>query len=51
MKRPALPRILVVDDDRATRLLRTILAKAGFTVKEAGDGMRALAQLDTPRSI
>ncbi|HKW02393.1 MAG TPA: response regulator [Vicinamibacterales bacterium] len=40
------PKILVVDDDRATRLLvRTVLAKAGFTVKEAGDGMRALAQI------
>jgi CheY-like chemotaxis protein len=42
------PRILIVDDDRATRhLVRTVLTKAGFTVKEASDGGRALAQLKT----
>ena len=41
-------RILVVDDDRGTRhLLRSLLARAGFTVVVARDGAEALATLRT----
>jgi CheY-like chemotaxis protein/anti-sigma regulatory factor (Ser/Thr protein kinase) len=40
------PRILVVDDDRATRhVARAALMKAGFTVRVAQDGVEALARL------
>lgn len=40
------PRILVVDDDRATRhVARASLMKAGFTVRVAKDGVEALARL------
>ena len=36
------PRILVVDDDRATRhVARVSLMKAGFTVRVAKDGVKA----------
>ena len=36
-------RILVVDDDRATRqVLRSVLTKANFTVMTAKDGLAAL---------
>lgn len=39
-------KVLVVDDDRATRLLlETVLTKAGFTVTLAEDGLAALALL------
>ncbi len=39
-------RILVVDDDRALRhALSTLLADAGYTVAQAGDGPEALASL------
>ncbi|MFD2739515.1 response regulator [Sulfitobacter aestuarii] len=38
---------LVVDDDPGTRaLFRRILVREGWSVREAADGMRALAQLD-----
>lgn len=40
------PRILVVDDDRATRhVARATLVKAGFTVRVAKDGAEALSRL------
>lgn len=40
------PRILVIDDDRATRhVLRRVLTDAGHTVDEARDGMEALQML------
>jgi len=40
------PRILVVDDDRATRhLTRAALAKAGYEVRLAKNGVEALARL------
>jgi DNA-binding response OmpR family regulator len=40
------PRVLVVDDERATRhLARSVLAKAGFDVKVAKDGIDALSQV------
>lgn len=43
-------RILVVDDDRGTRLLiRGALAKAGFSVAAAKDGMEALEALRSRR--
>jgi CheY-like chemotaxis protein/anti-sigma regulatory factor (Ser/Thr protein kinase) len=46
MRAPRTPRILVVDDDRATRhLARATLTKAGFTVRVAKDGVEALARL------
>jgi CheY-like chemotaxis protein/anti-sigma regulatory factor (Ser/Thr protein kinase) len=45
-----LPRILVVDDDRATRhVARAALLKAGFTVRMAKDGVEALARLRATR--
>ena len=41
-----MPRILVVDDDRATRhVARTALVKSGFTVRVAKDGVEALSRL------
>ena len=41
-----MPRILVVDDDRATlRLLEGVLARAGFTTDTAGDGLEAKERL------
>ena len=44
------PRILVVDDDRATRhVARAALVKAGFTVRVAKDGVQALARLRATR--
>jgi DNA-binding response OmpR family regulator len=44
------PRILVVDDDRATRhVARTALVKAGFTVRVAKDGVEALGRLRATR--
>lgn len=44
------PKILVVDDDRATRhLLRRTLASAGFAVRCAKDGAEALALLRARR--
>ena len=44
------PRILVVDDDRATRhLARGALLKAGFTVRVAKDGVEALGRLRAAR--
>jgi two-component system, OmpR family, response regulator len=43
-------RILVVDDDRATRhVARAALMKAGFTVRVAKDGVEALARLRASR--
>lgn len=43
-------RILVVDDDRATRhVLRSMLSSAGFTVVAAKDGLDALKLLRTRR--
>jgi CheY-like chemotaxis protein/anti-sigma regulatory factor (Ser/Thr protein kinase) len=40
------PRILVVDDDRATRhVTRAALVKAGFSVRVAKDGIEALSRL------
>jgi CheY-like chemotaxis protein/anti-sigma regulatory factor (Ser/Thr protein kinase) len=43
-------RILVVDDDRATRhLLRGVLTRAGFAVAVAGNGADALARLRAQR--
>ena len=42
-----IPRILVVDDDRAVRFtLRGILEDANYAVDEAEDGARALAKVD-----
>jgi signal transduction histidine kinase/CheY-like chemotaxis protein len=42
--------VLVVDDDVATRnLFRRILTREGWNVREAADGKRALAQLETKR--
>ncbi len=39
--------VLVVDDDPASRaLFRRILVREGWAVREASDGMRALAQLE-----
>ncbi len=39
--------VLVVDDDAGTRsLFRRILVREGWAVREASDGMRALAQID-----
>ncbi len=39
--------VLVVDDDPASRaLFRRILVREGWAVREASDGVRALAQLD-----
>jgi CheY-like chemotaxis protein len=44
------PRILVVDDDRATRhVTRAVLAKAGFRVRLAKDGAEALTRLKSAR--
>jgi CheY-like chemotaxis protein/anti-sigma regulatory factor (Ser/Thr protein kinase) len=41
-------RVLVVDDDRATRhVARTILGKAGYDVRVAADGAQALSRLKT----
>ena len=43
-------RILVVDDDRTTRhVTRTLLAKAGFTVRVAKDGAEAIERLRASR--
>src|SRR5438477_626886 len=43
-------RVLVVDDDRTTRLVnRSVLAKAGFTVGVAKDGAEAIARLRARR--
>jgi len=43
-RRPS--KILIVDDDRATRhMARAILAKAGFDVRVAKDGVEAIARL------
>lgn len=45
-------RILLVDDDASTRLLlRTLLAKRGFSTLEAGDGIEALAMMRDDESI
>ena len=42
--------VLVVDDDAATRaLFRRALVREGWTVREASDGERALAQIATRR--
>jgi len=42
--------VLVVDDDPASRaLFRRILIREGWTVREASDGVRALAQLEIKR--
>ncbi|MBL9059811.1 MAG: response regulator, partial [Mangrovicoccus sp.] len=42
--------VLVVDDDAATRaLFRRTLVREGWTVREASDGERALAQIETRR--
>ena len=42
--------VLIVDDDVATRnLFRRILTREGWNVREASDGKRALAQLETRR--
>lgn len=39
--------VLIVDDDAGTRsLFRRILVREGWAVREASDGVRALAQLD-----
>ena len=39
-------RILVVDDDRATRqVLNSVLTKAGFSVTTANDGLAALDKM------
>ena len=44
--RRSTPKILVVDDDRATRhLARATLIKAGFSVRVAKDGVEALSRL------
>jgi CheY-like chemotaxis protein/anti-sigma regulatory factor (Ser/Thr protein kinase) len=44
--RHAAARVLVVDDDRATRhVTRTVLAKAGFNVRVAKDGAEAIERL------
>ena len=49
-KEVAMSKILVVDDDRATRhLLQTILKKARHRVTAAADGAEALAQLRKQR--
>lgn len=41
-----MPHVLVVDDDNATRqMLRCVLEDEGHVVREAGDGMAALAIL------
>lgn len=41
------PEILIVDDDpRLRELVRYTLARAGFTVREAGDGRQALAEIE-----
>jgi len=46
MPRASTPSILVVDDDRATRLVtRAALTKAGFQVRVAKDGAEALTRL------
>jgi CheY-like chemotaxis protein/anti-sigma regulatory factor (Ser/Thr protein kinase) len=46
MPRASAPSILVVDDDRATRLItKTALTKAGFQVRVAKDGVEALTRL------
>jgi CheY-like chemotaxis protein/anti-sigma regulatory factor (Ser/Thr protein kinase) len=43
-------KILVVDDDKATRqLLRSVLTKAGFSISVAKDGIEALKALRTRR--
>lgn len=47
---PAVPKVLVVDDDRATRILISkTLRKAGFDVELASDGAEALALLPAQR--
>lgn len=44
------PRVLVVEDDRSTRMtLRALLEDDGFAVVEAGDGREALALFDRRR--
>jgi DNA-binding response OmpR family regulator len=44
---PGKRRVLVVDDDRASRLLlRRTLEESGYEVAQAGDGREALAELD-----
>jgi CheY-like chemotaxis protein len=46
--RRRVPAILVVDDDRATRhVTRAVLTKAGYKVRLAPDGARALTRLRT----
>jgi CheY-like chemotaxis protein len=48
--RPAVERILVVDDDRTTRhVTRSVLAKAGFTVRVAKNGAEAIGRLRSGR--
>lgn len=44
---PARQTVLIVEDDAQLRgLYRTALSCAGFTVREAADGLQALEQLD-----
>jgi CheY-like chemotaxis protein/anti-sigma regulatory factor (Ser/Thr protein kinase) len=48
--RPAAASVLVVDDDRTTRhVTRSLLAKAGFRVGVAKDGVEAIARLRAKR--
>jgi CheY-like chemotaxis protein len=45
-RRPAAPRVLVVDDDRMTRhMARSVLASAGFTVHVSTNGVDAIDRL------
>lgn len=49
MQTPAMPRILIVDDDRAlSRLLAEYLQREGFVVDIANDGDAALVRLRDP---
>jgi CheY-like chemotaxis protein len=46
--RPAMPTVLVVDDDRGVRnITRRTLEQAGFNVWEAADGIEALNLINT----
>ncbi len=49
-RQPPAARVLVVDDDRTTRhVTRAVLAKAGFKVSVAKDGVEAMARLKAQR--
>ena len=49
-RQPPPARVLVVDDDRTTRhVTRAVLAKAGFKVSVAKDGVEAMARLKAQR--